>query len=97
MESIHILNVDDEVNRLVDLILYAKIIPEKAVLDAAHNAIAARYELDFLLTWNCRHIANVENLRIISDIMKNEDYKIPFVCTPDELMGSDYYERPDYR
>ena len=66
-------------------------------MDAAHNAIAARYELDFLLTWNCRHIANVENLRIISDIMKNEDYKIPFVCTPDELMGSDYYERPDYR
>jgi len=90
------LNVDNEVNRLVNLILSAKILPGHAALDAAHIAIAARYELDFLLTWNCKHIANVEIIRVIGDLLKKEDDTIPFVCTPDELMGSDYYERPDY-
>ncbi len=65
------------------------IIPKKSAIDAAHIAVAAIHEMQFLLTWNCSHIANAE----ISDPIKNicylKGFKCPVICTPEELMGEE--------
>jgi len=66
--------------------LASRLIPAKAEADAAHIATAAVHGMDFLLTWNCRHIANaaiVEKLRLICE---EEGFPAPVICTPHELM-----------
>ncbi|WP_446008618.1 hypothetical protein [Candidatus Electrothrix sp.] len=45
--------------------------------------------MDFLLTWNCTHIANAELLRILSTAATEAGYILPVICTPDELFGGD--------
>ena len=87
LENFSVLAVDDEVLKLTSKILEAKIIPLKATTDASHIAIATRHEIDYLLTWNCTHIANAEIMRKIEKVMSNNGYKMPVICTPDELMG----------
>jgi hypothetical protein len=54
--------------------------------DALHIAIAAVHGLDYLLTWNCRHIANAVTLPKVYATCRRAGYEPPFVCTPPELM-----------
>ncbi len=63
--------------------------PAKAVTDAAHIAAAACNGIDFLLTWNCTHIANAETRRDIENACEEQGYKSPVLCTPEELMGGE--------
>jgi len=65
-------------------------LPHNAVLDALHIAIAAVHEIDYLATWNCKHIANAVSLRRVYDICRRAGYEPPIICTPHELMGPDY-------
>jgi hypothetical protein len=62
-------------------------IPEKADTDALHIAVAAVHGVDYLLTWNCRHIANAVILPSVYEVCRAAGYEPPFVCTPQELMG----------
>jgi predicted nucleic acid-binding protein len=62
-------------------------IPEKAETDALHIAVAAVHGVDYLLTWNCRHIANAVILPSVYEVCRAAGYEPPFVCTPQELMG----------
>jgi hypothetical protein len=62
-------------------------IPRKAGRDAAHIAIATVYGCEYLLTWNCTHIANAELSRAIRRVIERHGYEIPSLCTPEELMG----------
>ena len=71
-----------------DLIV-ADVIPQKAATDAAHIAIATVHNIQFLLTWNCAHMANAEILIEIKSVCKSKGYECPIVCTPEELMGED--------
>jgi hypothetical protein len=59
----------------------------RAVADAAHIALATAHEVDYLLTWNCRHLANAQILRRIVRLVESRVKRLPIVCTPDELMG----------
>ena len=63
------------------------VIPRKAAGDAAHIAIATVYGCEYLLTWNCRHIANAELHRAIRRVVEQHGYEVPSLCTPEELMG----------
>lgn len=63
------------------------IVPRKASEDALHIAIATIHFMDYLLTWNCRHIANPEIQANISDYLRQRGLFLPFICTPDELIG----------
>jgi hypothetical protein len=45
--------------------------------------------MDFLMTWNCRHIANVELLPAIRHTVERHGYELPWVCTPEELLGGE--------
>ena len=61
-------------------------IPEQAALDATHIAIATAHGVDYLLTWNCTHIANAAMRSSIEGICRNAGYEPPILCTPEELM-----------
>jgi predicted nucleic acid-binding protein len=62
-------------------------IPQKSVRDALHIAVAAVHGIDFLLTWNCAHIANAEMSCKIVSICHDCGVQCPVICTPEELMG----------
>lgn len=76
-----------EAEHLTRSIIDAGVIPVKAVGDAAHIAVAAVNEMDYLLTWNCKHLANAQLIRRISMICNTESFNMPVICTPEELMG----------
>ncbi|WP_295993908.1 type II toxin-antitoxin system VapC family toxin [Rugamonas sp.] len=58
MHDLPVLMIDERVRKLADLLLNKNIVPAKARLDALHIAIATIHHMNFLLTWNCRHMAN---------------------------------------
>ena len=89
LQDLPVLTVDEEVVRLAEEILSTDIIPAKAAIDASHIAVATRHGIDYLLTWNCTHIANAEIIRQLQRAMGDKGYEIPVICTPDELMGGD--------
>ena len=68
------------------------IIPAKAAEDALHIAIATVNGVDYLLTWNCRHIANPEIQRGIAAHLDDIGLSLPFICTPEELLGDEHVE-----
>ncbi len=62
-------------------------IPKKASADALHIAIATVHKMDFLLTWNCTHIANAQIQKSLRNIAQQKNYDLPIICTPNELVG----------
>ncbi|HYM12279.1 MAG TPA: hypothetical protein VEU62_16205 [Bryobacterales bacterium] len=56
---------------------------------SAHIAIATVYGCQYLLTWNCRHIANAELYQAIRRVVGQYGYEAPGLCTPEELMGEE--------
>jgi predicted nucleic acid-binding protein len=62
-------------------------LPDNAIRDAAHLAFACVYELDFLVTWNCAHIANGEIVRRLTQFNTAAGVATPTICTPEELLG----------
>ena len=62
------------------------IIPPKVVDDATHLGLAAAHGLDYLLTWNCRHINNPALRRSIERACAEYDLECPVICSPVELM-----------
>ena len=81
------LRLTDEVNALTKALLRRGPMPLKAARDAAHIAVATVHGMHFLLTWNCRHIANAEILGKVETTCEQLGYECPVVCTPAELMG----------
>jgi hypothetical protein len=62
--------------------------PSKASEDALHIAIATLHSIDFLLTWNCKHIANPQIQQKIALYLREQELFLPFICTPEELLRS---------
>ncbi len=77
----------EEVDDLASRFLEKTNLPPKASEDAIHIALATVNEIDFLLTWNCKHIANAQIQKKLIDICSIFGYKLPILCTPLELMG----------
>ena len=61
-------------------------LPSSAESDAYHIAFAAVYRLTYLLTWNCRHIANPRMFSTIERVCREHGVMLPALCTPDELL-----------
>ena len=61
-------------------------VPPNAADDAAHIAIAATNGVDYLVTWNFRHIANAVMRSRIEDVCRRSGYTPPVICTPNELV-----------
>jgi hypothetical protein len=87
VSSLPRLLVTDEATALAQRILLKGFLPQKAFPDALHISIATVHQVEYLLTWNCKHIANVEVLPSIADICRELEYSLPIICTPEELLG----------
>ena len=87
IKNLPALEIDDATIRLGAKILDSGVIPQKAAADAGHISVAARHGIDYLLTWNCKHIANAEIIRQLDKIIRNSGYTPPIICTPTELFG----------
>jgi hypothetical protein len=87
LKDVPLLDVTPEVADLAAALIQRLPLPRRAGADAAHIALAARHKVDFLLTWNCAHIANAELRPRIERICREQGYTVPVLCTPDELMG----------
>ncbi|MEK7831222.1 MAG: type II toxin-antitoxin system VapC family toxin [Acidobacteriota bacterium] len=62
-------------------------LPPKAADDALHIALAAVHGIDYLLTWNCKHMANAEMQKTIVRLCNDNGFNAPVICTPEQLMG----------
>ena len=80
------LEVTDEARALGDALRTDGPIPTKARIDAYHIVVAAVHGVDFLLTWNCTHIANAAMRSGIETVCRSHGFEPPIICTPQELM-----------
>jgi len=74
------------VDEMTDHLLGTGIIPASAAPDAAHIAFSAVHVMDFLLTWNCKHINNPHLIRRIERACTERGLACPVICTPEELL-----------
>ena len=81
-----VLEVNAEVEHVARTLLESRLIPPKAANDALHLAVAAVHRMHFLLTWNCRHLANAAIGGQLSAACRGAGFEIPVICTPKELM-----------
>jgi hypothetical protein len=81
-----------DAEELARLFLSTGCLPPKAARDAVHLAVATAIAADYLLTWNCRHLANAQILKRLEREAQRAGRPLPHVCTPLELMGDSPYE-----
>lgn len=84
--SLRVLDLNDEITALAQQYFAAIDIPEHARLDAFHLAMAVWHRVDYLLSWNCKHIASGRVRKIVSEINSQLGVPTPVICTPEELM-----------
>jgi hypothetical protein len=85
--SFPLLDATPEALNLARALVERGAIPPRKVADAAHIAVATVHHIQFLLTWNCRHLANAEILAQVQAVCVQLGYAAPIVCTPEELLG----------
>jgi hypothetical protein len=82
-----LLAATEETRIVARALVLGRAVPEAAAADAAHIAVAAVHAMEYLLTWNLRHMANATMREVISNVCRDEGYRSPIICTPAELMG----------
>jgi len=87
LTGISLLSITDEVILFSETLIKAGAVPKKAIGDSLHIALSAVHGIDYLLTWNYRHIDNAETKPIIRSVCLVNRYGYPEICTPQELMG----------
>jgi predicted nucleic acid-binding protein len=87
LANIPVLAMTSTIIEVAEGLVAAGTIPRKAAVDALHIAVATAYGCEFLLTWNCRHIANAGIRRAAASIVSRRGFELPVICTPEELMG----------
>lgn len=81
------LALTEEALRLAADFITRGLLPEKAMEDGMHIAIATTHDVDYLLTWNCAHIVNPEIQERLAKFLYERGLVLPFICTPEELLG----------
>ena len=76
------------VQTLAEKLITNHLLPEKAAADARHVAVSTVFGIEYLLTWNCRHIANAETLPRIYKMLRESGFEPPLVVTPEEFSGN---------
>ncbi len=80
------LDITEEVSNLAERLIRDGPLPRKAAVDAVHIATAAVHGMDYLLTWNCRHIASASMRNKIEAVIRSSGHTPPILCTPEELL-----------
>lgn len=81
-----VLAVNKGIEDLAQSYFAALDIPEKAKIDAFHLAVAAWHRMDYVLSWNCKHIASGRVQKMLQETNARLGIYTPIVCTPEELM-----------
>ena len=89
LEGIPLLEISDDVNALATSLVAGVPLPEKAAIDALHISVAAVNGVEYLLTWNCKHIANPSMRPQIESICRDMGFEPPVICTPQEMLEID--------
>jgi hypothetical protein len=87
LEGISVLAVTQDMICLAESLFEKAIIPAKAIEDALHISVSTLHHVDFLLTWNCRQLANPMIQEKIADYLEPLGLFLPIICTPEELLG----------
>jgi predicted nucleic acid-binding protein len=80
------LEIRDEAVSLAEELVRAGALPMKAENDALHIAVASVHRVPYLVTWNCRHLANATMRSQIERVCASKEFKAPIICTPEEMM-----------
>jgi len=86
LDGIPVLRPQPEADEIALSLIDRLALPDRALVDAAHIAICVVHGIDYLLTWNCTHIANATYQTIIDEVCGAFGYSMPVICTPDQLL-----------
>ncbi|MGE0086942.1 MAG: type II toxin-antitoxin system VapC family toxin [Desulfococcaceae bacterium] len=86
LDGIDSLTISDAAVLLAESLVSEGAVPQQFGEDALHIAICAVNGIDFLLTWNCKHLANAIRRQKIEEVVEKKGYQCPVICTPAELM-----------
>ena len=89
VDGIVLLTPDESAESLTEKLIDGKAIPVSEPRDAAHIALAAVHDIDFLVTWNFKHILNPHTQHLIETICRGNGFKSATLCTPEQLMEAD--------
>ncbi len=89
VENLEILTVTTEVNQVAEIYIDRLIMPRGLFGDAHHVALASCYNVDVLLTWNCKHIANLDKTYRIRQVNRELGLPTPELATPLNYFGVD--------
>jgi predicted nucleic acid-binding protein len=78
-----------EAQLLADALVSSRAVPDNSVRDALHIAIAATQGIEYLLTWNFKHINNAETKGLIARVVEAQGWVCPVLCSPEELGSND--------
>ena len=86
LATMTMLEIKEEAVELAEELVQTGALPAKAGNDALHIAVAAIHRVPYLLTWNCRHLANATMRAQIESVCASKGFKAPIICTPEEMM-----------
>ncbi len=89
VKNLDLLDVSDDVDILAAALITGNAVPASEPRDAFHIAISAVNGIDYLLTWNFKHIANASLRGRIEQVCRDAGFDPPVICTPEELRGDD--------
>ena len=87
IQNLPILSITGDAEEIARELIDQGAFPENAVEDALHVGIAAAHKIDFILTWNFKHLANVVAQNKMQSILHSMNSKLPVMCIPQELTG----------
>lgn len=91
LNTLTLLETTDDALVLARHLVDSGAVPRKAAGDALHIAVAISNGVDYLVTWNCRHIANATMRAQIEDVSRSAGHEPPIICTPEELLEAGEY------
>jgi len=89
LAGIPLLPLESEVGAIATELVSRAILPQKALVDALHIALASFHGVEYLITWNCKHTANARILPLVRELLLELGHSIPIICTPEELLNDE--------
>jgi predicted nucleic acid-binding protein len=86
LKGIRLLAIIPEAIALAKVLIQKGPLPKKAEEDALHIATATVHRVDYLLSWNCKHIANVFMQKDLTRIIQGQGWECPIICTPESML-----------
>ncbi len=83
------LEFTEEVGALAKALIRCGLVPDKAASDAVHIAVASLHKMNFLVTWNFKHIANPYTRDRLRAVVGDYGFSLPIMCSPEELIQYD--------